>query len=186
MRKIALLAIMAIGAVSVMGQAHQAFKGLPIDGKKSEFASALKSKGFTEKEASSYVGKFAGYDGCTVRLYSIPESDIMYKVDVEIHVETPFELEENFERLKEMLTEKYGKPIEEDTPVDKMDYDANSQNMLEKVLASLKIATTCKAVFDTKNGIVELSGIGIMSTIYISYIDKQNVNNYKKSVIDDL
>lgn len=186
MKKIALLAIMAISAVSVLGQAHQSFKGMPIDGKKSDFISALKSKGFTEKESNSYVGKFAGYDGCTVRLFSIPESDIMYKVSVEIQVETPFELEENFERLKEMLTEKYGNPIEEDTPVDDMDYNANSQNVLEKMLSSLKIATTRKAVFDTKNGIVELSGIGIMSTINISYIDKQNVNNYKQSVIDDL
>ena len=80
------------------------------------FAQKLGAKGFkkvfSNKDAVVFEGEFAGYSGCTIYVLKVPNRNIVYRVGVFFPKESSWaRLEEEYNQFKDMLTNKYGKPI---------------------------------------------------------------------------
>ncbi|WP_312343327.1 hypothetical protein [Chryseobacterium binzhouense] len=106
---------------------HLSFKGVPIDGTLNEYVSKMKQNGFThiqtEDGTAILNGDFAGYKDCTIGVASLKQKDLVHKIAVIFpYKDTWSRLSTNYLDLKEMLTEKYGKPSD---VVEK--FDGNSQ-----------------------------------------------------------
>ena len=94
---------------------HLTFKGIPITGTLENFAQKLEAKGFekiySDKEAVVLKGEFAGYSGCEIYVYKIPNRNIVHKVAVSFPEKKSWaRLEEEYNKFKGMLTNKYGDP----------------------------------------------------------------------------
>ena len=96
---------------------HLSFKGVPIDGTLADYVSKMKQSGFTvlsaENETTLLIGDFAGYKDCYIGVSTLKQKDLVYKIGVIFpESETWSNLSGNYFDLKQMLTEKYGKPSE--------------------------------------------------------------------------
>lgn len=94
---------------------HLKFKGVPIDGNLNEFVSRMKQKGFkhvgTQDEIEIMCGDFADFKECLVYVTTLDEKDLVSKIAVAFPSESQWEyLYGDYKHLKELLTEKYGKP----------------------------------------------------------------------------
>lgn len=65
---------------------HLTFKGVPIDGKLSDFVVKMKAGGiqYVDKKDGVVImkGEFAGYSNCIFGIASISNSEIVYKIIV--------------------------------------------------------------------------------------------------------
>lgn len=108
---------------------HLEFLGVPIDGHIDVFTNLLGQKwlSFSKKEDNRAIlsGDFAGYDDCKIyAYYSIAEDQRAWRVDVEIPASSisPWSsLKEDFNYLKNGLTEKYG--VSQQTTIQQPFYD---------------------------------------------------------------
>ena len=94
---------------------HLKFKGVPIDGNLNEFVSRMKQKGVkhvgTQDEIEIMCGDFADFKECLVYVTTLDEKDLVSKIAVAFPSESQWEyLYGDYKHLKELLTEKYGKP----------------------------------------------------------------------------
>nr|DAI83728.1 MAG TPA: hypothetical protein [Caudoviricetes sp.] len=119
MKKVLFLTICFLMAISSFAQEsqHLEFKGVPLDGKLSDFVSKLEKKSFVLKEyARDYVavmkGNFAG-DYVTIYVFATPKSKIVWKVAVNYNEKESWSsLKSDYTDMKELFTKKYGKPTE--------------------------------------------------------------------------
>ena len=95
---------------------HLTFKGVPIDGTLSEYVKKMKSAGFEYLEGGiDYAvlqGDFAGFKDCNVLIYTLDAINVVSKICVlfpECNVWSS--LEQNYNLLKSMLSQKYGVPL---------------------------------------------------------------------------
>ena len=198
MRHLIFICFLAIYGCTAMAQDHQAFKGIPINGTLADFAKKLESKGFVSAEAdesgnASWAGVFAGYSNCNVSLMAIPNTDRIYGVKVTITVEMPLVFSEEYQKMKSMLTEKYGEPTikTEDATVDAVDNDTadiDFSGIFDELLKAMRIKTADVLMFESANGTVDLVGynVAFAGVMVLTYIDKANSKAYRQSVIDDL
>ena len=108
---------------------HLEFLGVPIDGHIDVFTNLLGQKwiSLSKKEDNKAIlsGDFAGYDECKIyAYYSIAEDQRAWRVDVEIPASSisPWSsLKEDFNYLKNGLTEKYG--VSQQTTIQQPFYD---------------------------------------------------------------
>lgn len=108
---------------------HLEFLGVPIDGHIDVFTNLLGQKwiSLSKKEDNKAIlsGDFAGYDDCKIyAYYSIAEDQRAWRVDVEIPASSisPWSsLKEDFNYLKNGLTEKYG--VSQQTTIQQPFYD---------------------------------------------------------------
>lgn len=115
MKKILFLLIGFIIALPSFAQEsqHLEFKGIPLDGKLSDFVSKLSKEGFTFKEyARDYVavmeGNFAG-NNATIYILSTQKSKIVWKVAVNYDKKESWSsLKSDYYNMKELFTKKYG------------------------------------------------------------------------------
>ncbi len=119
MKKIITSLIIAFIAMNSFAQiqssAHLTFKGVPIDGTLNEYVSKMKQNGFThtgtEDGVAMLTGDFAAYKNCIVGVATLKQKDLVSKITVIFpECDTWSFLSSNYFSLKEMLTEKYGKP----------------------------------------------------------------------------
>ena len=94
---------------------HLKFKGVPIDGTLNEFVSRMKRKGFkitdTYEGGTTLEGDFAGYKDCEVYVSTLDNKDLVSRISVAFSSQTTWEyLYGDYKNLKDLLTEKYGKP----------------------------------------------------------------------------
>lgn len=95
---------------------HLKFKGVPIDGSLKEFVSRMKRKGFKlegmEDGTAALSGDFADFKECTVYVETLDGKDLVSRIGVAFPEQDQWEyLYGDYKHLKELLTEKYGKPI---------------------------------------------------------------------------
>lgn len=117
MKKILFLLICFIVALSSFAQdfQHLEFKGIPLDGKLSDFVSKLSQEGFTLKEyAEDHIavmeGNFAG-DYATIYILATPKSKIVWKAVVNYgEQESWSSLKSDYFDMKELFSRKYGEP----------------------------------------------------------------------------
>ena len=96
---------------------HLKFKGVPIDGTLNEYISKMKQAGFqlvgTDDGVALLEGEFAGYSDCIVGVKTLQKFNLVHEIVVLFPSQDKWAgLNYDYERLKTMLTKKYGEPDE--------------------------------------------------------------------------
>lgn len=186
--------ICSMGAFAQMDRVedpHLAFKGVPINGTLQEYVQKMKQKGFdyvgTEDGIAILTGDFAGYKGCTVGVSTLKQKDLVSKIIVLFPDKNTWSgLSNDYFNLKDMLTEKYGKPayVTEEFQERPEPRDDNSR-MYSVQFDRCKYITS----FETPKGDIELSiAHGGVSKCFVKllYIDKINGDIIRSEAMDDL
>lgn len=170
---------------------HLTFKGVPIDGTLDEYVLKMKKAGFTHvttKDGMAMLkGDFAGYKNCMIGVSTLKQKDLVSKVVVIFpESETWSSLSGNYFSLKEMLTEKYGKPSDcvEEFKSSIHPKEDNSK-MHEVKFDNCHYATTYK----TDKGRIKLSieHDGVSSCfVTLGYLDHMNGEEIKREALKDL
>lgn len=197
MRNLYLLLFLTITALSSSAQtktdtsAHLTFKGIPLDGTINQYVAKMQQNGFkhisTNDGVAMLIGDFAGYKGCYVGVSTLEQKDLVYKVIVLFpEKETWSSLSGNYFDLKEMLTEKYGKPSFVIEKFDTRTEPKDDSNKMHEVKFD-----RCKyySIWKIDKGDIELSidHDGVTSCfVRLAYFDKINGAVIKKQALDDL
>lgn len=117
MKKILITLCIIMLSFAMRAQEHMTFMGIPIDGKISTFVQKLEDKGFTYIEPTeigcTLYGDFAGESDCIIGVYGSPTSNTVWKVSVGFPSKPSWiSVKIQYLKLKEIYTEKYGKPIQ--------------------------------------------------------------------------
>ena len=170
---------------------HLTFKGVPINGTLDEYVSKMKQNGFThlgtEHGMAILNGDFAGYKDCHVGVSTLKQKDLVYKIGVLFpEKDTWSRLSTNYFDLKEMLTEKYGKPSDVIEKFDSYPQPEDDQNRMYKVEFD-----NCKysSIWQTDKGEIQLSIDHNSVTscfVKLAYFDKINGDKIKAKAKDDL
>jgi len=172
---------------------HLTFKGIAIDGTLTDYVSKMKQNGFIHQSTNDGIavlsGDFAGYKDCLISVSTIKQKDFVNKIVVAFpDKKTWVTLLGNYNALKEMLTEKYGKPSEVIEEFDERTYSEPTDDrskMLSVGLDKCKYSSTWK----TAEGDIQLkiSHKGVMSTfVTLDYTDKINSEVKRDHAKDDL
>jgi hypothetical protein len=172
---------------------HLVFKGVPLDGTLNEYVSKMEQEGFanlgTENETAILNGDFAGYKDCMISVSTLKQKDLVYKIAVIFpEKDTWSTLSGNYFDLKEMLTEKYGKPSE---VIEKFDGSSYSQPKDDGDKMFKVKFDNCKyfSVWKTDKGDIQLSIEHESVTrcyVALAYFDKLNVGIIKAKSKRDL
>jgi len=170
---------------------HMKFKGVPINGTLNGYVSKMKQSGFTligtEDGAAMLKGDFAAYRGCIIGVQSLKEKDLVSAITVIFpEQETWSSLASNYYDLKELLTEKYGKPSE---VVENFDTSSEPRDDGYKIYAVKMDNCKYYSTFETEKGSIQLSidHQSVMSCfVRLTYWDKINSEKIRQKAIDDL
>lgn len=172
---------------------HLKFKGVPIDGTLEKFVSRMKRKGFKHVESLNNCevleGDFADFKKCTIYVSTLDSKDLVSRISVAFPEQEQWEyLYGDYKYLKELLTEKYGKPSE---CVERFQstYGMKPQDNQERMLNVGLNNCTYETHFAVGNGeIVLWIGHDGVSSCYVmlSYKDKINGNAVREHAKDDL
>ena len=116
MKKIITSIICAVFMVSAFAQEHLEFKGIPLDGKASDYIKKLTNAGFKyagkEDGDEIFTGTFTGKE-CTVFIESTPITNTVHSAYVILKQQRDWAtLMTDYATLKKGLTAKYGEPSE--------------------------------------------------------------------------
>ena len=170
---------------------HLTFKGVPIDGPLSEYVSKMKSAGFsysgTQDGTAILHGDFAGFKRCVIGVSTLKNSDLVNTIVVIFPKDDDWSsLEENYQLLKTMLTEKYGNPS---SCVEEFQGYGLSRDNSDK-LHNLKMdRCTYVTVFETPKGDIQLSMAhqNVSSCfVKLQYWDRINTDAVMATAMDDL
>lgn len=192
-RIIFLIALMlcCIASIAQSTNQHLTFKGVPIDGSLSEYVSKMKSAGFsyigTQDGTAILQGDFAGFKGFIIGVSTLKNSDIVNTIGVIFPEKDDWSsLEENYQHLKKMLTEKYGKPSE---CVEEFQGYGSPNDNSDKLHRLKMDRCTYATVFETPKGDIQLSleHQSVSSCfVKLQYWDKINTDAVKAKAMDDL
>lgn len=169
---------------------HLAFKGVPIDGTLAEYVAKMKKVGFTHKVTKDGVaileGDFASYKSCIVGVSTLKKKDLVSKIVVMFaNRDTWSSLSTNYYNLKELLTEKYGSPLESIEEFQTYTPEDDGSKMTQVKLGSCKYFAT----FETEKGTIQLKIENDEVShcfVKLAYFDKINSEAVKKQALDDL
>lgn len=193
MKKLIFAVLLLAGLTATAQTNHMTFKGVPIDGTLKEFVGKLKQKGFSllsnEQGVAVLEGEFAAQKGCTIGVIA-QESGAVYRIGVCFpERDVWLRLYNDYLSLKEMLTQKYGKPksvIEEF-----LSYD-NGLEEDDKWKMFYVQNDRCRYITDfiTADGTIELriDHNEKLKSCYVVliYEDAINGDKVRSSAIDDL
>lgn len=91
---------------------HLTFKGVPIDGALKDYVVKMSAAGFSHLETEDGVavlkGDFAGFKSCMIGVRTLKPKNLVHEIVVQFPLQSKwFELEDDYKKLKEMLTTKY-------------------------------------------------------------------------------
>jgi hypothetical protein len=192
MKKIIVLLMMVIMTIPLFAQAseHLTFKGVPIDGTLKQFYSKLQQEGFDgyvseEGDMALANGDFAGFKGCLCAIQTSHPEELISEVNILFfpRSETWATLSSNYNSLKSMLTDKYGKPSDcvERFPSLYISKDDNSK-MHEVIMDRCTYRTS----YEVENGFIILSINNTTVTAQLTYIDRINSETARTKAMDDL
>ena len=186
-----MMVVIALNSYAQTESAHLSFKGVPIDGTLDEYVSEMEKKGFelvtTENGTAILVGDFAAYKNCTIGVSTLKQRDLVSKIAVIFPSNENWQgVSTDYQNLKDMLKEKYGKPskvIEEFQGLVKPTDD--DYRMHELTMDRCKYITK----FETPKGDIQLSIAheGLRKAfVVLAYFDKINSNIIRAEAMDDL
>ncbi|MBQ5856207.1 MAG: hypothetical protein IIW55_02750 [Bacteroidales bacterium] len=172
---------------------HLKFKGVPIDGTLNEYVSKMKQAGFvlegTEDGIALLSGEFAGYSDCIVGVQTLQKLNLVHEIVVLFPSQDKWSgLSYDYERLKTMLTKKYGAPDECIERFNSPSYRIEDDNdkMREVRMNNCKYYST----YNTDNGSISLTisndGYGIGCRVKLFYSDKTNSEIFDEAAMEDL
>ena len=169
---------------------HLTFKGIPIDGTLRQFTTQLVQKGFTKLSSENgqavLKGDFAGYKDCYVLVSTIEQRDLVYMTGVMFpDLDQWGLLENNYQKLKEMLTKKYGKPAE---VVEDFQSRLKPKTDRDKLYELKFDRCTYKTIFETEKGRIVVSLAHEVSKCFVvlAYVDGINGGLAQDAAMDDL
>lgn len=186
-----LVTLMSVATFAQTESPHLSFKGVPIDGTLNEYIQKMKQKGFDyigqEGGLAVLTGDFAAYNGCTIGVSTLNQKDLVSSIAVFFpYCSTWASLSNNYYSLKEMLTEKYGKPVDviEEFQGNHEPTDDGSRMYAVKF-------DRCKyvTIFETPKGNITLNIAhnGITDCfVSLVYLDKINGELVRAKAMDDL
>jgi len=194
MKRIIFLTVFLLISLASFAQTpteHLTFKGVPIDGTLSEFVTKMKNAGFshigTKDGVALLSGNFAGYRDCAIGVHASKETKTINTVAVIFPERDNWSsLEDNYESLKSMLTQKYGEPA---NCVEKFQTYTQPNSDNDKLYHLKMDRCTYYTTFETPNGNIELSlknNNSIHCFVILQYWDKINTSVVKKQAIEDL
>lgn len=191
MKKLLVTVLLALlfGAVSAQNE-HLNFKGVPIDGCSKDFVKNIQSKGFEIVRNSegllSLRGVFCGKPNCIVIVNTLEEEDVVSAVNVLFERENTWHaLSNNYDTLKNMLTEKYGDPVE----VKESFVNLYSEEDFLKITRLQANDCEWRSVFETGVGQIVLSivyNLEYGSHVKLEYRDRINGMKSRAAAIEDL
>jgi hypothetical protein len=194
MKKIIITMIVVLTSITTWSQnqssEHLSFKGVPIDGKLSEYVSKMKNNGFTligiEDGVALLKGDFAAYKNCTIGVSTLKQTDLVSKISVVFpECNTWPSISNNYFTLKELLTEKYGQPTESVE-----EFQSYSQPKDDLSIMTAVQMEECKyySIYYTDKGRIELSISGSINGCFVllAYYDKINSDIIKSKALEDL
>lgn len=170
---------------------HLSFKGVPINGTLDEYVSKMKESGFTFEGQDNGIamlsGDFAGFKECTIGVVTYNQKDLVSKIAVVFpENDTWSTLSGNYNRLKELLTEKYGKPSKVVEEFQTYSQPRTDNSKLHHVKMD---EYTYYTNYETDKGTIQVSieHEGVSSCyVMLSYFDKINSSIVRENAIDDL
>lgn len=172
---------------------HLKFKGVPIDGTLNEYVNKMKQAGFyyeaTEDGIALLSGEFAGYSDCIVGVKTLQKLNLVHEIVVLFPSQDKWAgLNYDYERLKTMLTKKYGEPdecIERFNAPSYMTMDDNA-----KMYQVERNNCEYYSKYDTNNGSISLTisndGYEFGCRVKLFYTDKTNSAIFDDAVMEDL
>lgn len=170
---------------------HLTFKGIPIDGKLSDFVLKMKENGLVHRSTRDgiayFQGDFAEYKSCVIAAHKMAQKDLVYSIVVLFpDWDTWMNLSGNYFDLKKMLTIKYGEPIR---VVEQFESDSQPRDDNDK-LYELRM-NRCKyySIWELDKGNIELSiehGDFSSRMVKMVFFDKINMNIMKGKALRDL
>jgi hypothetical protein len=184
----AILLSLNLSAQSAENQ-HLLFKGVPIDGTLSEYVEKMKLNGFTLLDSTNYGamfnGEFANYQNCKIGVGTSNKKDLVSTVFVLFTEREEWnDLYGDYNRLKQMLSEKYGAPNES---IEK--WENGYEPMLALRISAVKRGEcNFTTSFVTPKGKIQLRIEHKDATcfVFLGYFDKINGEIMKAKAIDDL
>lgn len=197
MRKVIILIFLYLSVIGAYAQTatdsskHLTFKGVPLDGSLDQFVSKMKQSGFKLLSSGDNVagleGDFAGYKECLVSVSTLKQQDLVCKIEVIFPgKETWSTLSQNYFNLKDLLTEKYGKPAD---IVEKFDSDSYTRDDQSKMYGVKFDQCKYSTIWSTYKGEIQLSiDHNKLSRCFVKlvYFDKLNGDTMRKKALDDL
>jgi len=196
MKKLFLSFLISCLAVTAFCQnSHLTFKGVPIDGTLTEYVNKMKAVGFThlgtEDGIALMQGDFVGYKNCTIGVQTLKPRNFVHEITVIFPSQEKWpNLENDYIRIKEMLTTKYGAPSKSKeefvkTPIYRdLDKDDDKMDELRD--------DRCEyySVFTLENGRITLqlryTGYPYYAHIQLWYTDKANESVIEADAMNDL
>jgi hypothetical protein len=169
---------------------HLTFKGVPIDGTLNEFITKMTLNGFTnsgtENGKAILNGDFAGYKDCVINVSTLKQKDLVNNIGVLFSKKDTWStLSGNYFELKQLLTEKYGKPNEVEEKFESYSQPNDDNRKMYEVLFN-----RCKyfSIWQTDKGKIQLSIENNQgsSRVKLTYLDKINSDIIKAKAKDDL
>lgn len=173
---------------------HLTFKGVPIDGTLTEYVSKMTKAGLEllreHNGTARLQGDFAGYKDCNITVSTLSNMDVVSSIEVTFPYTIANNwklLESNYDKLKSMLTKKYGQPAE---VIEKFDTTFKPKTDEAKVEALSKEKGTWKTTYETSKGSICLfiskASLGSVVLLKLEYKDKVNTEVVQDAAMDDL
>ena len=172
---------------------HLKFKGVPIDGTLNEYVSKMKQAGFvlegTEDGIALLSGEFAGYSDCVVGVKTLQKLNLVHEIVVLFPSQDKWSgLSYDYERLKTMLSKKYGEPDECVEKFNAPSYMITDDNDKMRQVENNNCEYYSK--YDTNNGSIILTisndGYEFGSRVKLFYTDKTNSEIFDEAAMEDL
>ena len=169
---------------------HLTFKNVPIDGTLSEFIMKMKKAGFIPTGMQDGMGilegEFASYPFCKIGVQTLQQKDLVSKIVVIFPNRESWQLlSANYLNLKEMLTEKYGKPY---VTIEKFEtYEPSGDD--SKLFAAKRGDCKFYSIFSNEKGTIHLTidkDDKRKCFVSLTYVDKINSANIRKQALGDL
>ena len=188
---VTLFLLMSFTLTFAQSSEHLKFKGVPIDGTLNEYVLKMKQVGFqlieTDDGVALLEGEFAGYRGCLIGVSTLKSVNVVNTIGVVFPAREDWSsLEGDYEHLKTMLIEKYGKPSD---VVEKFQGYGNPQTDQEKWINIMTDNYTWYTIFETENGDIQLSlekGDYGEYFVLLKYFDKINTEAVRSAAMEDL
>ena len=193
MKNLLMTLVLVLSTMQLVAQTadnqHLMFKGVPIDGTLSEYVEKMKLNGFTllgsENNGAMFNGEFANYQNCKIGVGTSNKKDLVSTVFVMFPEREEWnDLYGDYNRLKQMLSEKYGIPNES-----KEKWENGYEPSLALRMSALKRGEcNFKTTFVIPNGKIQLRLEHQDGTcfVFLGYFDKINGEIMKAKAIDDL
>ena len=186
-----LISLTALASYAQTENPHMTFKGVPIDGTRSQFVQKMKQKGFSIIDSSDNItllsGSFAGYTNCDMAVLALSNMDLVCAVGVFFpECDTWSALYGNYASLKKMLTQKYGEPSD---VAEKFDGYSEPNDDMSRMLKVKMDRCKYYSIFETSKGDIELlidHDDHTSCFVSLTYRDRLNILKEQSQAIDDL